>query len=138
MREITTHRLPEVNDPLNNGIRLEPADDPGLESKGHDLYQAFFKDASNQWGRGKRIEFQRGPVKRIDKLTGAVIGIDVNGFSIESILAICIDRLACFQTGKFACKENTAALDHLKDALLALHHRTLDWAKRGVEGEAKA
>jgi hypothetical protein len=70
------------------------------------------------------IHFQNGPVK----------DFGVNGITQETLIAICIDRLRCFQTGPFANVENALALDYLGQALLALQARTRDRLARGVEG----
>lgn len=48
----------------------------------------------------------------------------VNGVSIESLLAMCADRLACFERGPFANGYNATALHHLTLSLEALKART--------------
>jgi hypothetical protein len=50
------------------------------------------------------------------------------------LLAILLDRLEGFQSGKFACHDNQIALDHIQSARLWLHKRTMDRVTRGVEG----
>ncbi len=54
------------------------------------------------------------------------------GVTHELLLGVLIDRLAAFQSGKFACAENAAALAYLRLALSALHARSADRAGRGV------
>lgn len=73
------------------------------------------------------VFFQNGPIR--DE--------GVNGISQESLIAILIDRLEGFQTGKFQCHDNEVALDHLQGARLWLHKRTMARAARGVEGTLK-
>jgi hypothetical protein len=70
------------------------------------------------------IRFQNGPIHE----TG------LNRITQESLIAICIDRLRSFQSGEFACKSNTFALEHLELALGYLQQRTHDRLARGVEG----
>ena len=70
------------------------------------------------------VHFQNGPIKEFG----------VNGCQNEDLISIVIDRLECFQSGKFPCKENGLALDKLYEALHWLNHRTLDRINRNVEG----
>jgi hypothetical protein len=71
-----------------------------------------------------RIRFQNGGVKENG----------VNGISIESLLAISIDRLRCFQAGPYACESNANALAKLEGALKDLQDRTRERMARNVEG----
>lgn len=48
----------------------------------------------------------------------------VNGVSIESLLAVCADRLEHFEGGPFANGYNADALRHIHCALLSLKGRT--------------
>lgn len=73
------------------------------------------------------ISFQNGPIK--DE--------GVNGVSQEALIAVLIDRLEGFQSGKFKCHDNQVALDHLQSSRLWLHKRTMDRVSRGVEGTLK-
>lgn len=76
----------------------------------------------------QNITFQRGP-----------IGEDgLNGVQIEDLLAICRDRLACFQNGPFPCTHNEIALQAIDMALNHLHTRTALLIERGVEGRSEA
>lgn len=65
---------------------------------------------------------------------GSVMENGVNGITNEALLAILIDRLTGFQTGKLADDRNGEALFHCRQALDALHARTRDRIERGVEG----
>ena len=70
------------------------------------------------------ITFQEGPIAEYG----------VNGISNEALLAIIEDRLAGFQAGPFACRENALALTKIQEAMHWLHHRTRERVTRGVEG----
>ena len=71
------------------------------------------------------IFFQNGPIPEKG----------VNGITIESLLAVCSDRLHCFQAGQFACDDNQEALDHITQAIQLLHKRTRARVARQVEGK---
>ncbi len=75
-------------------------------------------------GRYGYIQFQNGPV--LEKA--------VNGCQNEDLLAIILDRLQHFQSGKFKCRENEWALGKIEEALHWLEARTKDRVERGVEG----
>lgn len=70
------------------------------------------------------VKFQNGPI--------AEAGI--NGVTHESLLAILIDRLACFQAGPYSSRFNAIAKTHLEEALMWLQKRTVERMQRGVEG----
>lgn len=70
------------------------------------------------------LTFQNGPI--------AEVGI--NGVGQEAVLAMLIDRLQCFQSSKFSCKENAVALTHLEEATNMLNSRTLKRQMVNVEG----
>lgn len=72
----------------------------------------------------EKIRFQNGPIKENG----------VNGLTQEVLLAIVQHRLECFQAGPYANEYNREALDHVTQALVALHSRTLERQSRGVEG----
>lgn len=59
----------------------------------------------------------------------------VNGITIESLLAVCMDRLLSLQLGEWPCPENSLAYDCLESALRWLHQRTRKRMERGVEGK---
>jgi hypothetical protein len=72
-----------------------------------------------------RVSFQNGPIQENG----------VNGVQNEDLIAICIDRLRGFQSGKFSCRENAIALTKLEEAQMWLRKRTADREARGVEGK---
>ena len=65
------------------------------------------------------------------------ITLDRGGITNEALLAVVIDRLDGFQAGPFNCAENEEARNAAKNALDALHRRTLARIERGVENQAK-
>ncbi len=71
------------------------------------------------------IRFQKGPVGENPP----------NGLFMEDLLNIVVDRLECFQSGDFACRENALALTKVQEALHWLNHRTSDRIDRDVEGK---
>ena len=73
---------------------------------------------------GVSISWQRGPLKEGEE----------NGAFVETVIAMCVDRLQFFQKSKFACIQNGRAIEHLQEALKALNERTKDRESRGVEG----
>lgn len=126
MREITTHKGNELDDALRITV-LDEASHGGAyhayeitgpeQIPGMPIYSPHFV-----------VVFQSGPVKEAG----------VNGISIESLLAICIDRLEGFQSGPFANDYNQDALDHLLAAQIALQARTKERMSRGVEGTSQS
>lgn len=70
------------------------------------------------------VRFQNGEIKENG----------VNGCHNEDLIAIVLDRLECFQSGDFKCRENDIAITKLEEALLWLRKRTMDREARGVEG----
>ena len=71
------------------------------------------------------ICFQKGPRREFDS---------VHGVLDTDLLEIVRDRLKCFQTGEFACRENACALTHIEEALMWMNKRVEDRAERGVLG----
>lgn len=70
------------------------------------------------------VKFQKGSIKEHG----------VNGVMNEDLIAMVIDRLQGFQSGKFSCRENAIAVTKLEEALMWLRKRTMDREKRGIEG----
>lgn len=77
---------------------------------------------------GLAIHWQDGPLGR-----GAE-RVRPNGAFVETVIAAALDRLAFYQTTRFACEDNATAIECLDSALAVLHHRTTDREARGVEG----
>ena len=71
------------------------------------------------------ILFQKGPRDSMES-TGGVLDVD--------LLEIVRDRLAHFQKGEFACRENACALTRIEEALMWMNKRVEDRAERGVLG----
>lgn len=81
---------------------------PSLDNGQDDMPEGF--DSDDTIG----IVFQNGPIP----------DNGINGVTLEALLTVCIDRLEACQSGKFACEENGAALQHLVYAREHLHQRT--------------
>lgn len=82
-------------------------------------------------GVGFDITWQDGPLGRGDDRQ------EPNGAFVETILAVCKQRLEFYQTanaGKFNCHENAFAIRSLTAALEALELRTQRREAAGVEG----
>lgn len=133
-RVVTDHL---TTDPDEFQIGVHVMDKPGSGGAPHYYRIRNFNTASNastphyhldgdeSW---LEILFQNGPLKEKGP----------NGVTMESLLAVCIDRLRAFQDGSFACRENDKALQHLEEAMHWLHERTRKRVLRGVEGKEVA
>ena len=77
---------------------------------------------------GVTVFWQNGPLGR-----GAERR-EPNGAFVETVIDIAWDRLAFYESGKFACEENVEAMKHLELALAALNRRTARREQREVEG----
>lgn len=113
-REITTHKV----NGCNESLAVHAMDGPGPGGASHEYRVQL--NGSNYL----MVNFQNGPIKEVG----------TNGITHEALLAILIDRLEGFQSGKFACPENGVALDHIRAAKAALQSRTKARVERGVEG----
>lgn len=112
-RELTSHKV----NGLNEAIKIEVLDEPGAGNACHE----YAIESNNSC---LHISFQNGPIAEAG----------VNGISQEALLAVVEDRLKCFQSGPYACRENAIALTHIQDAMHWLQHRTRERMQRGVEG----
>lgn len=120
-REIKDHRV----NGLNECIVIEALDEPGDGGANHAYRLSGLKGPlDNHPIPTTDIKFQNGPVKEAG----------YNGHTNEAFLAVLIDRLRGFQSGKFACRENALALTKLEEAAQWLAHRTRQRLARGVEG----
>lgn len=71
------------------------------------------------------IKFQKGP-RHDDASIGGVLDCD--------LLEIVRDRLATFQKGPYATRENACALTHIEEALMWMSKRVDDRIERNVLG----
>lgn len=123
MRELTSHKVNELNDAL----LINVLDEPGHGGACHEYQiRRWVKNLGDAYGDAEmcNIKFQDGPIKEAG----------INGISQESLLAVVEDRLKCFQAGPYASRENALALTHIQEAMHWLHHRTRERMARGVEG----
>ena len=70
-------------------------------------------DGGISTGIGYTIAWQRGPLTDGGR----------NGAFIIEVLESCLAKIKDYQTGKFACEENDAAITHLEQALEPLRSR---------------
>lgn len=71
------------------------------------------------------IQFQNGARK---------LPYSIHGVLDTDLLEIVRDRLKCFQSGEFACRENACALTHIEEALMWMNRRVEDRIERNVLG----
>ena len=113
-RNLTSHKVSG----LNEAITIDVLDAPGQGNACHE-YCITIADAA-----GVLIKFQNGAINE----TG------VNGISNEALLSVVEDRLKCFQSGPYACRENAIALTKLQETMMWLQSRTRERMARNVEG----
>lgn len=122
-REIISH----VTNIANERIALTAVDERSPAGANHKYEISFPLQEGEDRDRQvptQHIHFQNGPIAESG----------VNGTTHEVLLAVVEDRLVGFQAGPYACPENEAALQHVRDALQMLKRRTRDREARGVEG----
>ena len=116
----TRHLTAHIFDPANpNNLDVVVLDAPDPDTKANHLYGIRL----NGVGKGV-VTFQSGPMG----VTGP------NGVTIESLVAIVIDRLQGFQNGPLVDPRNANAIANFQAGLQYLKDRTADRIKRGVEG----
>ena len=115
----------EVNIGTQNHTRVVSTDEMGPGGAYH-CYAVEIVQSAAPVAVCAQITFQKG----------GVIEAGPNGCFIEDLLAICIDRLTCFQEGPFPCRENAIAKTKLEETMMWLNKRTADRKKRGVEGKS--
>ena len=125
MRTLTDHIV--EGDSANHQLSIEVLDEPGAGGACHQYTISFESSNPATIGATYMVNFQDGPIKEAG----------VNGVTNESLLAIVIDRLRCFQNGPFSSDANEEALYCCKRALYHLHGRTRERIARGVEGKTE-
>lgn len=131
-RELTTHKV----NGLNEALKIQVLDEPGAGGACH-RYKigAPLKDPAEKYP-SENAQLMRSHVD-IHFQDGPIAEAGVNGVSNEALLAVVIDRLEGFQSGKFACRENAIALTKLQEAMHWMNHRTRARVARGVEGTSQ-
>lgn len=124
VRELTSHKVNGLNDVLV----IEVLDDPGQGNACHHYVITQDDELNDTSEVYCEIIFQNGPIAEVG----------VNGISNEALLAVVEDRLIGFQSGEYACDENSKALFYLELAMGQLLKRTRDRISRGVEGTHQA
>ncbi len=80
------------------------------------------------FGAGLCVSWQNGPLGRGEDRKAP------NGAFVETVIAVAKDRLAYYQSTRFASEFNAEAIRHLEAALAALNARTANREARAVEG----
>lgn len=112
---------------LDEWIRVDTMDDP--DKKGdHHRYDINLR-VNDTWGKALSIKFHTGALPD-PPMTAANPG--PNGISMESLLAVVIDRLQCLQKGPTACRENSIAITYLENSLMWMQKRTRDRIAQGT------
>lgn len=109
----------------NNLNSVHRIGDPGPGGAYHDYEVHMTIDPETGLEFIWHIAFQKGPRNE----TGSEHGV-----LDTDLLEIVRDRLKCFQSGEFACRENACALTHIEEALMWMNKRVEDRAERGVLG----
>jgi len=130
-RELYDHRS---GNELNNSIRIEAQDDSAGVGGAPTRYDILIKD--HQWEKFLQLRFQGKPVFTLND-KGEVLNRQVDGISMEALIAVCLDRLRKFQSSTFGCRENALTITKLEEALHWLGHRSAERVRRGVEGTTK-
>lgn len=130
MRKITDHQV----EGAETNLTIHVTDEPGAGGA-HHRYQidGFSAKSNKSWLFMDSVE-----TLGIVFQNGGIPDNGPNGVTVEALLAICADRLQCFQAGPFACESNQKALDNINSAMEALHSRTKDRVARQVEGREVA
>lgn len=127
MKEITSHKI----NGLNESLKVVALDEPGHGGAHHKyVISTPSKPLRQELANPQvhcEIDFQNGPVGEFGP----------NGLSNESLLAVVLDRLECFQSSEYACHENAMAKQCVETAIQWLHYRTKQRVARGVEGTHK-
>jgi hypothetical protein len=79
-------------------------------------------------GCGFVISWQRGPLGRPPERK------EPNGAFVDDVIRAVIGRITHYESTRFTCSENRAALDYLRSALSVLNARTNRREIQGVEG----
>lgn len=134
MRQLDTHRSVTQSTSLNITVEDVPA-----ASGANNRYCITGFDV-----RANPALSQGAPVADTEKLTilfqNGMIGPDGlrNGVTIESLLAICGDRLQGFQMGPSASRENELALQNINAAIATLKAREQRLLAEGATRDREA
>lgn len=116
LRQVTSHKINGLNETLDVDVLSEPG-----EGGASQWYRIVNRDTQQVMCD---LQFQVGNPNEIG----------VNGISNEVLLAIVVDRLTGFQSGRFRSGLGEIALNKLNQCMRALRRRTQERTARGVEG----
>lgn len=123
MRKLDGHKV----NGCNEALEIKVLDEPGHGGACHNYVIYVPHDEFNE-------ELNASVVCNIGFQNGPIAEVGTNGITHEALLAVLIDRLEGFQSGKYAHAYNATALDALRTAQAWLQQRTKDRVARGVEG----
>jgi len=107
----------------NNNLNRVTCDDEAHPiNKGHHVYSI------NMGAEGITLHFQNGPRSEPNSIRG-ILDVD--------LLEIVRDRLASFQEGPYATRENAIALTKIEESLMWLNKRVGDRVESGTLGTNK-
>jgi hypothetical protein len=130
LREITIHR--SGLDTVNDRIVIKAGEPgPGGASQCFELRVPAGECSCAEEGETPKADPDFSCLLQFARI---VDGKVQDGVTIESLLAVLVDRLTAFQAGPFACGENGEALSHLLKAVAALQRRTKRRVAQNVEG----
>lgn len=86
-----------------------------------------FYDVFTEGNKPIRIQFQAGPRNEEGSTPGILD---------SALLAIVLDRMQGYNSGKFQCRENAIIATKIEEAMLWMKKRADDRAKRGVLGKS--
>ena len=98
---------------------------PGGAFHEYEIFAASDLEGEGTFYQLLHVCFQEGPRGGVESESGVLDG---------DLLEIVRDRLACFQAGEFATRENACALHHIEEALMWMNKRVEDRAERQVLG----
>lgn len=98
---------------------------PGGAYHEYEIFASSDLEGEGTWYQLLQVKFQKGPRGCVSSTSGVLDG---------DLLEIVRDRLACFQAGEYATRENACALHHIEEALMWMNKRAEDRAERRVLG----
>ena len=123
MREVTAHKIGSFN---KDQVAIF-ADEPDHPSVTPHKYKIRLKGLDGQYADHTKLVFQKGPTSETSA-AGETIRHAANGVSLESLLAVCLDRIQHSGRTGFGSSWGKAA-DRIQEAILWL---SLD---EGAEGK---
>tara|TARA_Y100000034_G_scaffold21607_1_gene24866 strand:+ start:1626 stop:2123 length:498 start_codon:yes stop_codon:yes gene_type:complete len=153
MREITTHKVANVDSPRIFAVDEADPDAGGMHHVYAVVWGTYTDDDPGDLGNldGEKYSFVADLPGKLTLVSdtgtgslvkgclikyqhGPVLEVGANGLHGECLRAIEMDRLESAQAGPFACQENEDALVHMEESLQYGRLRTLRRRDAGAEG----